>query len=61
MLDLAPELADSSAPREHPPVYCLLQVNYNGSVSILARNGCTDADVRELLTILAAGLPVPHS
>lgn len=48
----APTMTDT----EHPPVCCLLQLNYDGSLSILARRGCTDADVAELLAAFVAGV-----
>lgn len=54
--NLAMEAMIANDDPEHPLVACLLLVNYDGSVSVLARRGCTDADIRELLTTLASGL-----
>lgn len=39
---------------EHPPIWCLLELRYDGTVSIIVKRGCSNHDLHELLTLLAA-------
>lgn len=34
---------------EHPPIQCLLELRYDGTVAIIARHGCTTQDIHDLL------------
>lgn len=38
----------------HPLIECRLQLSYDGTISVLAKRGCTDLEVYELLMLLAS-------
>lgn len=39
---------------EYAPIRCLLELRYDGTVSVLARRGCSERDIHDLLTQFAA-------
>ncbi len=41
---------------EHPPIQCLLELHYDGTVSVTAKHGCSDEEIRDLLHRLAGGM-----
>lgn len=41
---------------DHPPIQCLLELRYDGTVAIIAKHGCTNEDIRDLLRQLAHGI-----
>jgi len=40
---------------EHLPIQCLLELHYDGTVAVTAKRGCSDEEIRDLLTQLAGG------
>ena len=38
---------------EHPPIQCLLELRYDGTVGVVTKRGCTDQDIYETLRQLA--------
>lgn len=47
--DITAEAAD------HATIHCLLQLSYDGTVSVIATRGCTGADAHNMLQLLANG------
>jgi len=41
---------------EHPSIHCLLELHYDGTVSVAAKRGCSDEEIRDLLNQLAGGM-----
>ncbi len=41
---------------DHPPIQCLLELHYNGTVSVTAKRGCSEEEIRDLLHQLAGGM-----
>ena len=40
---------------EHPSIQCLLELHYDGTVSVTAKQGCSDEEIRDLLNQLTGG------
>ena len=43
-----PTLASQAPADEHPPIQCLLELHYDGTLAIVARRGCTDQDIHDM-------------
>jgi hypothetical protein len=40
---------------DHPSIHCLMELRYDGTVSVIAKSGCSDSEVHEMLSLLASG------
>src|SRR5215218_5794985 len=42
-----------TSPPDHPPIRCVLELRYDGTLTITRLPGCTESDVHDLLRLLA--------